>query len=199
MLIGVFVMGICVSVLRLTHFGTDPCSAMNYGISGITGLSFGTVQVIVALVLLGIVLIFDYSKLGLGTIGNMFVVGYTADLTTWFTSKVLGIESLEGFMTRLIVMLVFVTVFIFAVALYVNSGLGASAYDVIPYIIREKLSKALHKEIPFKAVRIGFDAFFTIMAFLLKGEVGAITLIMVLTLGPVIDYVAGLLKKVLKL
>ncbi|MCR4788486.1 MAG: hypothetical protein K5888_07865 [Lachnospiraceae bacterium] len=199
MLIGVTVMGICVSVLKLTHLGTDPCSATNYGISHLTGLSFGNVQVIVASILLVIVLIFDWKKLGLGTIANMLVVGYVADFTTYFTSKVLGIETIERLWVRIVVMLIFLTIFIFAVALYINSGLGASAYDVLPYIIHEKLCKAFNKTIPFKLVRTFYDGFFALVGFLIGGETGVITVLMVLTLGPVIVYVAAFVEGMLGL
>ncbi len=199
MLIGVTVMGICVSVLKLTHLGTDPCSATNYGISNLTGFSFGNVQVIVAITLLVVVAFFDISRLGIGTIGNMLVVGYAADFTTYFTSKVLGIETIESLAVRIIVMLIFVFVFVIAAALYMNSGLGSSAYDALPYIIQDKLSILFKKEVSFKAVRIGFDAFFTVLGFLLKGETGVITVLMVITLGPIIVYMAGLLERVFKL
>ncbi|MCR4989975.1 MAG: hypothetical protein K6A38_03845 [Lachnospiraceae bacterium] len=199
MLVGVAVMGICVSVLKLTHLGTDPCSAMNYGISAKTGLQFGHVQVIIAVVLFAIVICFDYSKLGIGTIGNMLVVGYMADFTTWFTQNILHITTLDSLVVRIIVMLIFVFIFVIAVALYINSGLGASAYDVLPYIIQEKLSKLFKRELPFKAVRIGFDAFFTVVALLLGGEAGVITILMVVSLGPVIDWMAKAINKILKL
>ena len=199
MLIGVTVMGICVSVLKLTHLGTDPCSATNYGISNLTGLSFGNVQVIVAIVLLAVVLIFDYSRLGIGTIGNMLIVGYVADFATYFTSKVLGVEVIESLAVRIIVMLIFVFIFVIAAALYMNSGLGSSAYDALPYIIQDKLSLLLKRKVSFKAVRIGFDAFFTVLGFILKGETGVITVLMVITLGPVIVFMAGLLDKIFKL
>ena len=106
MLIGVIVMGICVSVLKLTHFGTDPCSATNYGLCKLTGLSFGTIQVITATLYFLIVICFDYSKLGLGTLGNMFVVGYVADFTTYFTNDVLGITDIDSFFVRFVVMIV---------------------------------------------------------------------------------------------
>lgn len=199
MLIGVTVMGICVSVLKLTHLGTDPCSAMNYGLSLRTGLQFGHIQVIIALVLFVIVIFFDWSRLGIGTIGNMLVVGYVADLTTWFTENVLHITELPNLAVRVVVMLIFVFIFVVAVAIYINSGLGASAYDVLPYIIRDRLSKALNRRVSFTLVRIGYDAFFTVVAYLLGGEAGIITILMVLMLGPVINWMAKVIKKILKL
>ena len=44
---------------------------------------------------------------------------------------------------------------------------------------------------------IGFDLFFTLVAFLLKGEVGIITVIMVFTLGPIIEFVSKKISVIL--
>lgn len=79
MLISVTLMGFSVSLLVLTDMGTDPCSAMNYGVSAKIGMSFGTYQLMLNIVLLVFVVIFDRSLIGTGTIGNMVLVGYTAD------------------------------------------------------------------------------------------------------------------------
>lgn len=198
MLIGVVVMGIGVAILNLTDFGVDPFAAFSYGMCELTGMSFGTTELVFNGLLLFIVIFFDVKKLGLGTIGNMVVVGYTADFTTYIMRR-LGITSIDSDILRVVVMLITLAIFIFAVALYVNAGLGGSAYDVLPYMIHTKLCKLTQRDIKFKFIRIGFDATFTLIAFLLKGEVGVITVLMVIALGPTIEYVSKLVNKVLKL
>ena len=67
MLVSVVVMGFSLSILVLTSFGTDPCSAMNYGVSGaisasgmlkifgLNTISFGTYQFLFNLSLIIIV------------------------------------------------------------------------------------------------------------------------------------------------
>ena len=198
MLIGVELMGIGVSILNLTHFGVDPFASASYGISAMTGISFGTTELIFNGLLLLIVVFFDIKKLGFGTIGNMVLVGYTADFTTFLMHKA-GIMSIDSFLMRVVVMICTLSVFIVAVALYINAGLGASAYDVLPYIIHEKICRLLGKEISFKYIRMTFDAFFTLLGFVLKGAAGVITVLMVIALGPTIEYVAQVVSKVLKL
>ena len=47
MVLGILFIGLCVSFLRLSQFGVDPFSAMNLGISGFIGWSFGTWQLLV--------------------------------------------------------------------------------------------------------------------------------------------------------
>ena len=88
MLCAVTVMGMCVSLLVMCNMGTDPYSAMNYGISHMLGMSFGNYQLLSNLVLLLIVIIFDRKLIGTGTLGNMILVGYAADFFTWIWKNV---------------------------------------------------------------------------------------------------------------
>lgn len=198
MLIGVVCMGINVAILNMTNFGVDPYAAFCYGASAKTGISFGTMELLVNFILLIAVLLTDINGIGFGTLGNMVVVGYVADFTTYIMSR-MGIETIESFGVRVVVMLISLAFFVLSVALYINAGLGGSAYDSLPYIIQRGVSKLLGRDIKFRIVRIAFDAVFTIVAILIKGQAGIITVLMVLTLGPTIDVVAKLLSGVLKL
>lgn len=64
MLISVIMMGLGVSLLVLTEMGTDPCSAMNYGIARTLGLSFGNYQLLFNTVLLILVILLDWRLIG---------------------------------------------------------------------------------------------------------------------------------------
>ena len=87
----VIIMGFGVSLLKVTNLGTDPYSAMNYGISAKLGLSLGTYQLFLNLALLLCVLILDRSLIGTGTVGNMLLVGYSADFCTFILNQVIHI------------------------------------------------------------------------------------------------------------
>lgn len=195
MLIGVIVMGICVAFQRMCHFGCDPFSALNYGLNKLTGISFGTLELFTNGTMLIFAIIFGIEKLGFGTLGNMILVGYTADFTSFIIYRFFGITDIEGMLARIIVMLISLFIFIIAIALYLNAGLGGSAYDALPFIIHEGISKKTKKKIPFRLVRIIFDAIFTTAAFIVGGEAGIITILMVLTIGPMIGFVAVFIKK----
>ena len=71
MVLGILFIGLCVSFLRLSRFGVDPFSAMNLGISGFIGWSFGTWQLLVNAIILVVVFFQARSGIGLGTIINM--------------------------------------------------------------------------------------------------------------------------------
>ena len=83
MLLAVIMMGVCVQFLNLTNLGPDPCSALNYGVSARLGMSFGNYQLLFNIILFLIVVVQDRTLFGTGTLGNMIVVGYSADFTGW--------------------------------------------------------------------------------------------------------------------
>lgn len=195
MLFSVTMMGVCVSILVMTNFGPDPCYAMNYGMARLTGLSFGTYQVIFNIILFMFIFVCDKSLLGIGSFANMIVIGYAADFTTWAMNKFFGITTFEGLLQRVCIMIPTLLVFLVVASVYMNSGLGTSPYDALVYLIHKKLCQKLNKEIPFRVVRMAYDFVVTAFAFLIGGEAGLITVAMVLTLGPSVDFIGRLMNK----
>ncbi|MCI9078882.1 MAG: hypothetical protein HFH68_08160 [Lachnospiraceae bacterium] len=196
MIISVMLMGFCVSLLVLTDMGTDPCSAMNYGVSAKIGMSFGTYQLLLNIVLLVFVFIFDRSLIGTGTIGNMVLVGYTADFfskNVW--NGLFHIPASLPLGTRIGILIPALIVFVTAAACYMNSGCGMAPYDAVPFIINAKLEHALNKQNLFKFVRFIFDFCAMLIGIITKGEAGLITALMVISLGPAVACVGELFKK----
>ena len=94
MLAAVIVMGAGVGFFMLAAMGSDPFSTLNLGVSSRLHLSFGAWQAIFNILLLAVVLATNRSKLGLGTIGNMFLVGFAADITGGLLSQVITASAL---------------------------------------------------------------------------------------------------------
>ena len=92
MVLGILFIGLCVSFLRLSQFGVDPFSAMNLGISGFIGWSFGTWQLLVNAIILVVVFFQARSCIGAGTIINMVFVGYIADFICYVANDVVQIQ-----------------------------------------------------------------------------------------------------------
>ena len=197
MLVGVFFMGVGVQFLNRTNLGPDPFSAMNYGFAAKAGLSFGTFQLLFNAVLFIIVLLKDWRLFGLGTIGNMVIVGYSADFTGWIVDKLGFFPEAEALTVgmKIGIMIPTLVLFLFAAALYMNCGLGTSPYDALPLLLHRAVEKAAGKTIPYKFVRMLYDGLATVVALLVGGSVGVVTVLMVFTLGPCVDFVAGLIKK----
>lgn len=202
MLASVFVMGFSLSILVLTNFGTDPCSAMNYGVSGvlsasgvlrvfgINAISFGTYQLLFNLSLIVIVILCKPSLIGWGTLGNMIVVGYTADFFSRFWRDVCGISSTLPLAIRLAILVPGLILFVLSAACYMHSGQGMAPYDAIPFIISETITEKTGKNY-FRNIRLTQDCLCSMIGILTGGTYGLITLLMVLTLGPVVQAVGN--------
>lgn len=195
MLISVIIMGFCVSVLVMTKFGPDPASAMNYGMSRIVGLPFGTYQLCFNIVVFIIILIFDRSLLGLGSFGNMILVGFSADFATWAVGRLFGSAEIHTLLMRTVVMIPALLIFVIAASVYMNSDLGTAPYDALPYLIHKRLCIKTGKKIKFRIVRMIYDGLVTVFAICVKGEVGLVTVLMVVMLGPAIDMVDKLMHR----
>lgn len=197
MLIGVFFMGVGVQFLNRTNLGPDPFSALNYGLSAKAGISFGTFQLLVNAALFFIVLFKDWKLFGLGTIGNMVLVGYSADFTGWVVDRLGFFPAVEDITVgmKIGIMIPTLTLFLFAAALYMNCGLGTAPYDALPVLLHRAAEKAAKKEIPYRFIRMLYDGIATVAALLVGGTVGVVTVLMVFTLGPCVDFVSGLVKK----
>lgn len=197
MLVGVFFMGVGVQFLNRTNLGPDPFSAMNYGFSAMAGISFGTFQMLFNAALFLMVLFIDRKQFGLGTIGNMVIVGYSADFTGWVVDKLGFMPAAEEMSIglKIGIMIPTLALFLFAAALYMNCGLGTSPYDALPVLLHRSIEKAAKKQIPYRFVRMLYDGIATVVALLVGGTVGVVTVLMVFTLGPCVDVVSGLVKK----
>ncbi len=191
MILGVTVQGLGLSFLRQLDFGTDPCSALTMGVVARTGLMFGTAQVLCHLVTFAFVLRFDTSKIGFGTIGNMVCLGYISDFFTWIEGKVLPAGFFEPLLTRSLLLVPSLIVFLIGCSAYISADLGASPYDALPFIIHRGLENK-GKKPSFKAIRVAWDMGFCIGAWILigyfGGGLGIVTFLVAFFMGPLIAW-----------
>lgn len=195
MLVAVILMGFSLSLLVMTNFGTDPCSAMNYGISKILGLTFGTYQLIMNLVLLIFVLLFYRSAIGWGTVGNMVLVGYTTDFFTYVWHDIFHIPYDLALTTRVIILVPALLLFVFAAAFYMQSGQGVAPYDAIPFILDDLVKKRNGGKSHFRPIRLSQDLLCTLIGVFTGGTYGIMTFLMVILLAPTVQFVGDLFHK----
>mgnify|MGYP007084310870 CR=1 FL=1 len=182
-ILGVILMGFGLSMIIEVHFGTDPCSAFNQGLTTHFPISFGTAQLFLNLVFFVVVIFKSPDKIGYGTIANMVFVGYISDFFRFIYSKLLPADFFTGFAVRVGVLIPALIIFIFGAAMYMTAGLGTAPYDAMPYIISEHLTK-----IPFKYIRMTWDIVFMALGWLAGGNIGVVTIVVAFFLGPVIAW-----------
>ena len=182
-------MGITLSVLRVIDYGMDPFSFMNVSIADKIGWTLGNWQMVFNILMFIPVIVWGRKYIGLGTLFNMILIGYTVDFCTWLWG-VVGLAGLFGHVTvKIMVMLITVVLFVFSAATYMSTGFGTSPFDALPLMISEKLPK-----LPFKLIRFCWDASAVVIGFAFGGKVGVVTILMVLFLGQAVEMVRKIIR-----
>ncbi len=194
MFLAVIIMGVGVSLYVLGGMGADPFSTLNLGVSSKLGLSFGTWQILFNGILLVGVFFVDRSMLGLGTLGNMFLVGISADICNSFLAAAAPSTEELNLAVRLVLTLGGVACQILGCSFYVTANLGMAPYDCVTFIVPNKT------KIPFRWWRIISDFICVAVGFACGATVGVGTLIMAFGTGPLLplcnQYIAAPLLKI---
>ena len=122
-----------------------------------------------------------------------FLVGYSADFFTWIWKEVCHIQAQLNLGIRIVILIPALILFILAAAIYMQSGHGTAPYDAVSFLISEKIEKHSGKNM-FRIVRIVYDLAATGIGVIAGGEVGVITILMVILLGPTVDLVGRIMK-----
>ena len=190
-LLGVIICAVSVGVFKIAALGVDPFQSLMSGLDSLIPIPFGTLYVIVNLVLLTFSLVVDRSKIGLATFINLFLLGYITEYTYAFLQTVIVAPSM---LVRAACLLVGIVVICFGSALYMTADLGVSTYDAVAIALAGKWKLA-----PFQYCRIATDVVCVVSGvalFLLAGgTVAAIptiagvgTIITAFFMGPLIEF-----------
>ncbi len=187
LIVSVILMGMCIAFFEKTRVGTDPCTVFNLSVSQnvLHWQNLGTWQLLFNLLLLAVILLMKEGRcIGLGSLANMVLVGYSRDFFKPIVELLLPGE-VESLLVRGAVFVPAMALFLVAVSFYMVVELGTAPYDAVPQIISRRT------KIPFAWVRIGYDILVTVIGFLLGGQVGIFTVLSCFFLGPVIAAIAA--------
>lgn len=118
--------------------GVDPFQSLMSGLDAVIPIRFGTLYVIVNLVLLLFAFAFDRRKIGLATMINLFLLGYIAEFSQACCKALFPAPGLAG---RLLLLAAAVVLMCFASAFYFTAALGVSTYDAVSLIWSEKQNR----------------------------------------------------------
>ncbi len=176
MLFSMLPMGVAVGLFEMAAFGNNPFSSMGMALSSFAGISFGTMTLIINIVLFAVQLWLGRHLFNIGTVINMVVVGYIAELTMF-------VFSLQPDLTgRVILLAVSVLVLSLGASLYFTADLGVAPYDAMAFII-QKYSKW-----KYWVCRVITDVICVAICIAFGGIFGVGTIISALCLGPFISF-----------
>ena len=191
--VSTIMMGLCVLAFERLDVGTDPFSCACIGLANLLGIDLGHVEAVVHILTLLIVLAVAKDMFGFGSLCNMFLVGYAHDFFKWALGDL--IPAAPPMLQRILLFLPFAALFLLSVSSYVAVELGTSPYDAAPIIIHRKLA-ARGRKVSGVAIRVAWDLLFTLVGLLLGGPFGAVTAACVVFLGPLIQRISALMKRV---
>ena len=186
--LGVMICGISVGMFKHASLGVDPFQSLMSGLDAVIPIRFGTLYVIVNLLLLTFSLVFDKRKIGLATLINLFLLGYIAEFSQGLCRLLFPEISLAG---RFVLLLIAIVIMCFASAFYFTADLGVSTYDAVSLIWSEKQNR-----VRFQYCRIICDLVCVCVGALLckiggvniLGEVNIGTIITAFFMGPLIAF-----------
>ena len=189
-LFGVIICAISVGIFKIAALGVDPFQSLMAGLDKLIPISFGTLYVIVNLMLLTFSLVVDRHNIGIETFINLFLLGYITEFTYSFLQTVFVNPSM---IVRLVCLLVAIVIICFGSAFYMTADLGVSTYDAVAIVLSGKWKIA-----KFKFCRIATDLICVIagsLIFLIGGGtmgeiptiVGVGTIITAFFMGPLIE------------
>ncbi|MDD3338655.1 MAG: hypothetical protein PHS82_07370 [Lachnospiraceae bacterium] len=188
---GVLLCGVSVGLFKTAAFGVDPFQTFMSGTAAIVPIPFGVLYMIVNACLLLFALRAGRSYIGLGTVINLFLLGYVVE----FTQYLMGILPFPLMVPgRLVVLAGAIVLNSLAAAMYFTANLGVSPYDAISLIVTEVWKKGVFKynRIISDGVSVMIGLVLCILAGMkaeeLPGVIGMGTIITMFFMGPLVQW-----------
>lgn len=175
---GVLVAGFSVGMFEFSSFGMDPFQVFAHGVWNHISIGYGTFYTILNLIMLVLIFIFDRHKIGLGTVINIFLLGYVVEFSSLFFNTLIPNPTIG---IRILFLMIGVIILSFGSSLYFIGDLGVSTYDAVALIMSDR------KIARFQYCRIATDLICTSIGFILGATVGIGTLVTAFFMGPIIS------------
>ncbi len=181
MLLGNILLGLGVSIFKLSRLGNDPFSGMVMALAERVDIPYANFLIILNLLIFLIQLMTGRNLIGIGTIVNASLVGY---FVTFFYSLFQKLSlTPEALWQKVIVVFIGVIVTSLGVSLYQTPPVGIAPFDSLSIIMAKKWPK-----IPYFWHRMLTDAVCAVICFYAGGIVGLGTLVSAFGLGPFVHF-----------
>lgn len=170
---GLVLYGVSISLMVCSGLGLDPWNALHEGVAKRTPLSFGTITIII-----GVVVLLLWVPLrqwpGVGTVGNVVVVGLVVDAML----RVLGRP--HALVWQIVLMVVGITLKAASTGAYIGARLGPGPRDGLMTGFCRITGRSV------RLVRTTIELSVLAIGWLLGGTVGVGTVLCALATGPLV-------------
>lgn len=186
LLIGLFLFALGIVFLLESKLGLSPWDVLNQGVAERTGLSFGTTNIAIALVVLAVAFALG-ARIGPGTVANAILIGLMVDgLIALDAIDALSETSLP---TRIMLMVAGILTIGIGSGFYIGAGLGAGPRDSLMLVTARRAGVRIG------VARATIEVAVTVVGFVLGGTVGIGTLAFAFGIGPAVELSFWLLER----
>lgn len=183
--LGIIILALGSSIIIKANIGADSITVFSQGLENTLNLTYGQAYILANLFFLVIVLLLHKKKLGVGTIVITFLTGFLIDVYL----KYLPLRSFDNLILNFLFSFSGLVFAAFGLALYIYSNSGLGSLEAFVDYGSKKLN------IHFGFAKIIFDALLFIIGALMGGKFGIMSVVSVITLGPMIDLFKYLIAK----
>lgn len=183
-LVGTFIAAIGIRLIVVSGLGADAISTLVLGILQHVPLKFGTISMLFNGIILVMIFFYDRKMIGVGSIINSFGIGFCLNLLDW-----MGILHTIPGGTNYLAIITGSIVFGIGTGIYLLADSGSGAYESLMILLKRVMRSSV------KVARIVLDAAFFLTGFLLGGHIGLGTLIVLLLMGPSLEFTLNQLPK----
>ncbi|MBK8836324.1 MAG: hypothetical protein IPO29_16270 [Anaerolineae bacterium] len=190
LLAGLVAFGVGIALMKHSDLGLGPWEVLNDGLSRITGVSLGTVGIVVGVPILLLWLPLR-ERPGIGTILNIIVIGVVINEMLRLLPPLAVFQALTPgapFLPQGLEMALGIGVIGFATALYLGANLGAGPRDGLMMGLTRRTGWSL------RLTRTLIEVVVLAIGWLLGGSVGVGTLAFALCIGPVVQAMFALTR-----
>jgi uncharacterized membrane protein YczE len=173
---GFALFGLAIATLIRANLGTSPWVMLEVALSQISGLTPGTLSVIIGLVVLIGSLVLR-ERIGWGTLGNMLFIGPFEDLALSLIPPVTGNLVLQASM-----LLASILMMGLASAIYIGVDAGAGPRDSLMLAVKRTSGWSLGR------ARGSIEVILVVLGWLLGGPAGIGTVVFSILIGPSVQW-----------
>jgi uncharacterized membrane protein YczE len=176
---GLALYGLSIGLMVRSNLGLNPWDVFHQGLSELTGLSLGTIIIIIgaAVLLFWIPL---RQRPGIGTIANVFLIGIWSDVSLWLIPPVQSLSLAWAMLLG--------GIFLNGVAggAYIGAGLGPGPRDGLMTGLVRRTGKSV------RLIRTGIEVVVVAAGWTLGGTLGLGTVLYALAIGPIVHRILPL-------
>ena len=177
LLAGLACIGLGVAFMKQANLGLGPWDVLGDGLAQLTGIQLGTASIIIGAVVL-LLWIPIREKPGVGTLTNLLLIG------AFINIALAVVRSVSGVLLQSVWLIVGLLLAALGSVLYLGSQLGAGPRDGLMLGLSRKTGWSV------RLTRTALEVAVLIAGWLLGGAVGVGTVIIALTIGPVIQFIS---------